>query len=81
LLLSNLYTACKIEIAVQIYKLTSRVFLTLTNSNRPFQLASAPSQSTASQSDAGALDESAVQLVKSSAPKSQDQLKSKLSVQ
>lgn len=80
-MLSNLYTACKIEIAAQTYRLTSRVFLTLTNSNSLFQLASAPSQSTASQSDAGALDESAMQLEKSSAPKSQDQLKSKLLVQ
>jgi hypothetical protein len=81
LLLSNLYTACRIEIAVQLYKLTNRVFLTLTNSNSPFQLASAPSEPTAFQPDAGALDESAVQLEKSSASKSQDQLKSKLSVQ
>jgi len=82
LLLSDLYTACKIEIAVELYKLTSRVFLTLTNSNSSFQLASsAPSQPTASQPDAGAMNESAVQLEKSSAPKSQGQLKSKLSVQ
>ena len=76
MLLSNLYTACKIEIAVQLYKLTSRVLLTLSNSNNSFQLASAPSQP-----DAGAMNESAVQLEKSSAPKSQGQLKSKLSVQ
>ena len=80
---SNSYTVCKIEIAVQMYKLTSGVCLPLTNSNSPFQLASAPSQPTpaASQPDAGALDESALQLEKSLAPKSQDKLKSELSVQ
>jgi hypothetical protein len=63
------------------YKLTSRIFLTLTNSISPFQLASAPSQPTSSNPDAEAVDESAVQLEKSSAPESQDQLRSKLSVQ
>lgn len=78
---SNSYIVCKIQFAVQMYKLTSRVFLTFTNSKSPFQLASAPSQPTASQPDAGALDESAMQVEKSSAPKSQDQLRSKLSVQ
>jgi hypothetical protein len=57
------------------------MFLTLTNSNSPFQLATAPSEPAASQPDAGALDENAVQLEKSSAPKSQDQLKSKLSAE
>jgi hypothetical protein len=50
----------------------------LTNSNSPFQLAPASSQPTAFRPDAGALVESAVQLEKSSAAESQEQLKSKL---
>jgi hypothetical protein len=53
----------------------------LTNSNSQFQFASAHTQPTAVQRDVGALDESVVQMEKSSAPKPQDQLKSKLLIE